>query len=109
MLFPGSTTISRSAINHPALSHSQIKLSGIRQEYIAASSVASPTIQSRYANIAMFINYQHNQFLQKWIMIMSWNLHGGTKSLDWLRHWLCHNAAYDIHHNLSSLHVSGLV
>jgi hypothetical protein len=32
------------------------------------SGVASPTIQSRYANIAMFINYQHNQFLKKWIM-----------------------------------------
>jgi hypothetical protein len=25
------------------------------------SGVASPTIQSRYANIAMFIFYQHNQ------------------------------------------------
>jgi hypothetical protein len=23
---------------------------------------SSPIIQSRYANIAMFINYQHNQF-----------------------------------------------
>jgi hypothetical protein len=30
-----------------------------------AHGVASPTIQSRYANIAMFINYQHNQFLKK--------------------------------------------
>jgi hypothetical protein len=29
------------------------------------SGVASPTILSRYANIAMFLNYQHNQFLKK--------------------------------------------
>jgi hypothetical protein len=27
---------------------------------VIASGVASPMIQSRYANIAMFINYQHN-------------------------------------------------
>ena len=27
--------------------------------------VGSPTIQSRYANIAMFINYQYNKFLNK--------------------------------------------
>ena len=33
-------------------------------DYIT-SGVASPTIQSRCANIAMFINYQHNQFLKK--------------------------------------------
>jgi hypothetical protein len=26
------------------------------------NGIASPTIQSRYANIAMFISYQHNQF-----------------------------------------------
>jgi hypothetical protein len=50
------------------------------------SGGASPTIQPRYANIAMFINYQHNQFLKKWIM-MSCNLHSGTKSSGWLRHW----------------------
>jgi hypothetical protein len=29
------------------------------------SGVACPTIQSHYANIAMFINHQHNQFLKK--------------------------------------------
>jgi hypothetical protein len=36
-----------------------------RQAHSTASGVASPTIQSRYANIAMFINYQPNQFLKK--------------------------------------------
>jgi hypothetical protein len=30
---------------------------------------------------------QHNQFLKKWIMIMSWNLHSRTKSSGWLRQW----------------------
>ena len=29
------------------------------------SGAASPTIQFRLANIAMFINYQHNQFPKK--------------------------------------------
>jgi hypothetical protein len=48
-------------------------------DQIIYSGIASPTIQSRYANIAMFINYQHNQFL-KILLIMSWNLHSGTKS-----------------------------
>ena len=50
--------------------------------------IANPTIKSRYENIAMFINYQNNQFLNKLLMIMSWNLHSGTKSSGWLRHWL---------------------
>jgi hypothetical protein len=36
------------------------------------SGIANPTIRSRYANIAMFITYQHNQFLKKWIMINIW-------------------------------------
>jgi hypothetical protein len=30
---------------------------------MGSGDVASTTIQSRYANIGMFINYQHNQFL----------------------------------------------
>jgi hypothetical protein len=48
--------------------------------YCILCGVARPTIQFRYANIAMFINYQHYQFLNKLIMIMSWNLHSRTTS-----------------------------
>jgi hypothetical protein len=33
-------------------------------------SVASPTIESLYANIFVFIDCENNQFLKKWIMII---------------------------------------
>ena len=33
-----------------------------------------------------FIDYENTQFLKKWIMIILWNLHSGTKSSGWLRH-----------------------
>jgi hypothetical protein len=47
--------------------------------------------------------YKHNQFLMKWIMIMSWNLHNGIKSSGWVRHcrW-----SYPSNHNSISRHVS---
>jgi hypothetical protein len=38
-----------------------LKINNIPSPTAMGSGVASPTIQSRYANIAMFINYQHNQ------------------------------------------------
>ena len=43
------------------------------------SSVASPTISSRQANICVFIDCENNQFLKTWMMIIVWNLHTGTK------------------------------
>jgi hypothetical protein len=48
------------------------------------SSVASPTIYPRYANIFVFIDCL-NQFLKKWIMIIILNLHSGTKLSGWLK------------------------
>ena len=54
---------------------------------VTSSSVASLTIKSRYANIFVFIDCENNQFLKKWIMIIIWNLHSGTKSSGWLRCW----------------------
>jgi hypothetical protein len=39
-----------------------------------SSSVASPTIKSRYANIFVFIDCENNQFLKKWIMTLQFSL-----------------------------------
>ena len=35
------------------------------------SNVASPRIESQYANILMFIDSENNKFLKKWKMIIT--------------------------------------
>ena len=43
------------------------------------SSVASPTIWSRYANIYSWLIVKTINFVKKWIKIILWNLHSGTR------------------------------
>jgi hypothetical protein len=62
---------------------------GLNSKYLSpASSVAGPTIYSRYVNIFVFTDYENNQFLKKWIMIIILNLDSETKLSGWLRQWV---------------------
>ena len=53
---------------------------------LVITSVASPTIWSRYAGkYLQFTNCKNNQFIKKLIMIILLNLHRGTRLSGWLR------------------------